>query len=564
MHDFRQGAAHDARCVEFGSAVAPAKMIRYPGGRMASTELFKFVLLLLVAILALELIARKLRLPSAAALLAGGVGIAFLPGIPAVSFDPELVLMVFLPPLLMDGAFYTVWSEFRKYLGGILWLAVGAVVFTTLAVGVTVHWVLPSLPWAACFALGAVVSPPDAVAAKAVLGKVRLPRRLMVLLEGESLLNDATGLVLFRFAVAAALTGAFSAQGALMSFAGLALGGIAIGLLVGAALIFALRHIDHVFLAITAACLSPWAAYIGGEAVHVSGVMSVVTCGIIFGWYQHDVFSANVRVRSLAFWQVLIFLLEALVFILIGFSLRGVIERLGGLEQTVATLGVPILAVVAAVVLSRFLWIYATDYLRVPLARMVGRRPLPASAKASFLLSWAGMRGVVTLAIALSLPESMPGRDLTLAAAFAVILVTVLVQGGTMGPLIRWLGLNGGEHTESTHLNEAEASLLIDRAQLEVVKAYAYDTDGTLIHPRLLEQYTYRLSVSERYSAAPQAMEGGRRAHYDVVLAAVAAGRAELLRLHRSGRIHDELLHYIERDLDLQQIEAENDRQGPA
>ena len=134
------------------------------------------------------------------------------------------------------------------------------------------------------------------------------------------------------------------------------------------------------------------------------------------------------------------------------------------------------------------------------------------------------MRGVVTLAIALSLPESMPGRDLTLAASFAVILVTVLVQGGTMGPLIRWLGLDGGERTESTHLNEAEASLLIDRAQLEVVKAYAYDEDGTLIHPRLLEQYTYRVSVSERYRAAPQAMEGGRRAHYDVVLAAVAAG----------------------------------------
>src|SRR6201991_3333558 len=224
---------------------------------MSSTETFKCVLILLFAILALELIARRFRLPSAAALLAGGIGIAFLPGIPPVTFDPELVLIVFLPPLLQDGAYYTVWSEFRKYLGGILWLAIGAVVFTTLVVGVTVHWVLPSLPWAACFALGAVVSPPDAVAAKAVLGKVQLPRRLMVLLEGESLLNDATGLVLFRFATAAALTGAFSTHLAVLSFAGLALGGIAAGLVVGGALVFALRRIDHVFLAITAACLSP-------------------------------------------------------------------------------------------------------------------------------------------------------------------------------------------------------------------------------------------------------------------------------------------------------------------
>ncbi len=530
---------------------------------MASTETFKFVLILLVAILVLELIARRLRLPSAAALLAGGIGIAFLPGIPEVTFDPELVLTVFLPPLLMDGAFYTVWSEFRKYLGGILWLAIGAVIFTTFAVGVTVHWVLPSLPWAACFALGAVVSPPDAVAAKAVLGKVRLPRRLMVLLEGESLLNDATGLVLFRFATAAALTGAFSAHDAVLSFAGLALGGIVVGVAIGFALVFVLRRMDHMYLVITAGCLSPWAAYIGGETLHVSGVMSVVSSGIIFGWYQHDILSARIRVNSFAFWEVMIFLLEALVFILIGFSLRGVVERLGGVGRALDTLGMPILAVLAAVILSRFLWIYVTDYLRVPLARMVGRNPVPASAKASFLLSWAGMRGVVTLAIALSLPEAMPGRDLTLAAAFAVILVTVVVQGGTMAPVIRWLGLDRGEHEDTSFLSESRALVRIDGAQLAAVKARAYDEDGKLVHPRLLEQYTYRLEVLERYSRAPQDNEGAREAHYDVVLAAVAAGRAELLRLHRSGQIHDELLHHIERDLDLQQIEAENDRSAP-
>lgn len=530
---------------------------------MSSTETFKFVLILLVAIVALELIARRLRLPTAAALLAGGIGIAFLPGIPAVSFDPELVLIVFLPPLLMDGAFYTVWSDFRRYLGGILWLAVGAVVFTTFAVGVTVHAVLPSLPWAACFALGAVVSPPDAVAAKAVLGKVKLPRRPMVLLEGESLLNDATGLVLFRFAVAAALTGAFSAQGAVMSFAGLALGGIAVGALIGAVVVLVLRRMDQVFLAITASCLSPWAAYIGGEAVHVSGVMAVVTTGIIFGWYQHEVFSANIRVRATTFWAVMIFLLEALVFILIGFSLRGVVERLGGLGDALQALGLPILAVVAAVILSRFVWVYATDYLRRPLAHLIGRGAAPPSPRESFLLSWAGMRGVVTLAIALSLPEEMPGRDLTLAAAFAVILVTVVLQGGTMGPVIRWLGLDRAVHVDMAHLTEGQAGALIDAAQLEAVKARAYGADGSLIHPRLLEQYTYRATIAERFAAAPQDFTGGRESHYDVILAAIAAGRVELLKLHRAGRIHDDLLHYLERDLDLQEIAAENDRQSP-
>ncbi|QDE40082.1 Na+/H+ antiporter [Luteibacter pinisoli] len=529
---------------------------------MSSTTTFEFVLILLVAIVALELIARKLRLPTAAALLAGGAGIAFLPGVPAVSFDPELVLIVFLPPLLMDGAYYTVWSDFRRYLGGILWLAVGAVIFTTLVVGATVHWIVPSLPWAACFALGAVVSPPDAVAAKAVLGKVRLPRRLMVLLEGESLLNDATGLVLFRFAVAAALTGAFSASGALMSFAGLALGGILVGAVVGALVVMVLRRIDDVFLAITASCLSPWAAYIGGEAFHVSGVMAVVSTGIIFGWFQHEVFSANARVRGGSFWAVMIFLLEALVFILIGFSLRGVVERLGGIGNTFELLGVPILGVLAAVVVSRFLWVYATDYLRVPVLRALGRKPSPPSPKSTFLLGWAGMRGVVTLAIALSLPENMPGRDLTLAAAFATILVTVVVQGGTMGPMIRWLGLDRNIHNEGDHLSEMQAYVHIDKAQLEAVKAHAYDASGKLVHPRLLEQYTYRVTIASRVVDESLTITGDREAHYDVVLAALAAGRAELLRLHRSGRIHDELLHYLERDLDYQQIAAENDRKG--
>jgi monovalent cation/hydrogen antiporter len=464
----------------------------------------------------------------------------------------------------MDGAYYTVWSDFRRYLGGILWLAVGAVVFTTLVVGATVHWIVPSLPWAACFALGAVVSPPDAVAAKAVLGKVRLPRRLMVLLEGESLLNDATGLVLFRFAVAAALTGAFSASGALMSFAGLALGGIAVGAVIGAVVVQVLRRIDDVFLAITASCLSPWAAYIGGEAFHVSGVMAVVTTGIIFGWFQHEVFSANARVRGSSFWAVMIFLLEALVFILIGFSLRGVVERLGGIGNTFEQLGVPILGVLLAVIVSRFIWVYATDYLRVPVLRAIGRKPSPPSPKSSFLLGWAGMRGVVTLAIALSLPEEMPGRDLTLAAAFATILVTVVVQGGTIGPVIRWLGLDRNVHNEGDHLNEMEAYLAIDAAQFEAVKARAYDADGKVIHPRLLEQYGYRVTIAQRVIDENITITGDRESHYDVVLAALAAGRKELLRLHRAGRIHDELLHYLERDLDFQQVSAENDRMGPA
>src|ERR1700754_3796112 len=222
---------------------------------MSSVMGFKVVLLSLVAIIGLELLAKRLRLPPAAALLVGGAAMAFVPGLPRFNLDPELVLIVFLPPLLMDGAYFSVWDEFKGNLGGILLLAIGAVAFTTLTVGLVVHWVVPALPWGACFALGAIVSPPDAVAAKAVLERVALPRRLMVLLEGESLLNDAAGLVLFRFALTAALTGTFSASHAVLNFAGLVVGGVVVGCIVGYAVVLLMRVLDDEYLIITTAVI---------------------------------------------------------------------------------------------------------------------------------------------------------------------------------------------------------------------------------------------------------------------------------------------------------------------
>ncbi|MCK8783193.1 Na+/H+ antiporter [Roseomonas sp. NAR14] len=515
---------------------------------------FEFVLLLLFVILGLEMLAHLLRLPSAAALILGGIVLAFVPGIPSFTPDPELVLVLFLPPLLLDGAYFTVLAEFRRYLGGILSLAIGAVVFTTLAVGLVAHWAVPGLPWAACFALGAVVSPPDAVSAKAVLANVRLPRRLLALLEGESLLNDATGLVLFRFAVAAAMTGTFSLGEAVLTFATLGLGGVLVGGAIGFAWVWLLRRLRHdTTLTIVAAFLLCWAAYIAGEALHVSGVLATVAAGLVLGWYQHEIFTADMRLRGTATWQAMVFVLEALVFILIGLSLRGVIERLGGFGAALDSLTGPVLAVVAAVLVSRFLWVFGVDVLCALLGgRLPGTRPAPFSPAASTVLSWAGMRGVVTLAIALSLPEAMPGRDLILAAAFALILATVLLQGTTLGPLIRLLRVGVGSES-SHHLTAAEARARMAAAQLAAVEARAHDADGTLRHPRLLEQYGYRARAADRYSRESELLGQHRDEHFAVVLAAIAAGRAEVLRLHRGGRIHDEVLHVLERELDLQE-----------
>ena len=533
---------------------------------MDSTTLFEFILLLLVVVIGLELLAERLHLPPAAALIVGGIALAFMPGVPSFTLDPNLVLVLFLPPLLMNGAYFTALADFRRNLPGILSLAVGAVAFTTLAVGTVAHWMLPGLSWAACFTLGAVVSPPDAVAAKAVLERVKLPRTLTTLLEGESLLNDAAGLVLFRFAVAAALTGAFSPSAAMTAFGLLAGGGFLVGLVTGFAWVALLRRLRDDPLVITASFLLPWAAYIGGERLHVSGVISTVTAGLVIGWFQHDVFSASTRVRAAASWQVMVFILEALVFILIGLSLRSAVESMGGADSALHTLARPVLAVVAVVIVSRFAWVFGTGALGHMFGRVNRRHEGAFSAAAATLVSWAGMRGVVTLAIALSLPEEMPGREVILASAFGVILVTVLLQGTTIGPLIHLLRLpDETDELASTRgqklLSQTQAEAALADAQLAAVKALARGQDGRVLHPRLLEQFTFRAQVKRNFAEHNIEHDGrrgggGRAAHYEVLLAAIAAGRSEVLRLHRTGRIHDEVLRDLENKLDHEEIAA--------
>jgi CPA1 family monovalent cation:H+ antiporter len=519
---------------------------------MHPVETFELVLALLVGIVALHWAARRIGLPPATALLVGGGGLAFVPGLRPVALDPELVLVLFLPPLLMDGAYYTAFGRFRRHLPGILSLAIGAVAFTTLAVGLVAHWLVPGLPWAACFALGAIVSPPDAVSARAVLHGVKIPRRLSALLEGESLLNDATGLVLFRFAVAATLSGLFDAGAAAASFLYLALGGIVAGLAVSAVWMLVVRRLSDQTLIIMANTLMCWVAYIAGEAAHVSGVIATVVAGLVLGWYQHIIFPAQVRLRGGAFWQTLVFVLEALVFILIGFSLRGVLDRVGGIEAVSMTMAVPVLGVVLTVVVARFVWIFASDGLLGAFRGMGLKRARPLGVRQATVLGWAGMRGVVTLAVALTLPASMPGRDLMLVTAFAVIFATVVIQGTSLGWLIRRVRPVDDDPPAKMSLAASEAA--IARARSEAVEAHAYAPDGTLIHPQLLEQSRRRSEVMQRYAAdAPSFMEG-IRTHFDVVLIALAAGRAELIRIHRAGLVEDEVLHDLERDLDVEEL----------
>lgn len=316
-----------------------------------------------------------------------------------------------------------------------------------------------------------------------------------------------------------------------------------------------LRRLGDDYLMIAASALVCWGAYIVGEMLHVSGVIATVTAGLTCGWYQHVIFTASVRIRAIAFWQVLVFLLEAAVFILIGFSLRGVLERVGGVGVVIETMAEPVLLIVLAVLVARFAWVFGSDAILGILKRLGWRRADPLGPRAALVMSWAGMRGVVTLAVALSLPDAMPGRDLMLVTAFAVIFVTVLLQGTSLGAVIRFARPRENEAAlPPLDLYAAEISMF--RAQVATVERHAYAEDGALIHPQLLSRYRQRATVSAEYQGRDEERTLRIAEHFDVILAAVAAGRAELVRLHRAGQIDDETLHDLERDLDLEELAA--------
>ncbi len=521
---------------------------------MSSVARFELVLLLLTAVIILELIARRFRMPPAAAFILGGIALALSPRIPDVEMDPDLVLVLFLPPLLLSGAYFTVWRDFRANLRIIMQLAIGAVVFTTAAVGYVVHWMVPSLPWSACVALGAIVSPPDAVAAKAVLQRIALPPRVTVLLEGESLVNDATGLVLFRFAVAAALTGTFSVGSAIATFGALAIGGVAVGVAFGLLITRWLTRMHDPTLSVLTSFLVAWVSYIVGEHLHVSGVLSTVACGLVMGWKQHTVLTAATRTQAGAVWEVVTFILESLIFVLIGLSLRGVLSRLGGNLHALDSLIPAGLAAIGTVIVARFVWIGLGMY--IPRIFRAERRIDPPPFAIYVIMCWAGMRGVVSLAAALALPQDFAGRDFILATTFAVILVTVLVQGSTLGPLIRWMRPDGFKILNGNTLHEHEARARMAQAQLAEVQKHSLQPDNTHKHPRLVEQYTHRVQATTRFSESNGSLIQHKRDHFTVVLAAISAGRTEILRLHSAGSIHDSVLQILERDLDMEEMTA--------
>lgn len=487
---------------------------------------FEILLALVAFCVALAVLAQRLGLPVAVPLVLGGMALALVPGLPPVELDPELALALFLPPLLQLSAYRTDWPAFRSNLRPILLLAVGAVVFSAAAVAAVAKLMVPDLPWWAAVALGAIVAPPDAVAASSVLKQFRLPKRLIVILEGESLINDASSLVLYRFAVAAVAAGTASYGAGALQFVGMAVGGGVVGWLVGRAAMWVFARIDDTLLDITVSLLAGFAAYLAAEALHVSGVLAAVGCGLVLGRRQHAEFTARTRLELNAVWNFVEFLLASLVFMLIGLQLRGIVERLDAYDPwRLALLGA---AVAATLIVSRFVWVFPMMWLPRALSRRLREAdPTPPWSHAT-VLSWAGMRGVVSLAAALALPARFPGRDLIVFLAFCSILATLVVQGTTLGAIVRRLGVVEPE-TTAAEPDKVQARAEIADAALDAVKAHV---GGASEHARaageLVGEYETRAEQASVDGQDVEAKGDQIEAQQQLRLVAIEAARAKL------------------------------------
>ncbi len=518
---------------------------------MTAVAAFELVLLLLTVAVLLAFVARRLHTPPAVAFVLGGMLLAVTPGVRVLDLDPDLYMALFLPPLVQASAFFTVWRAFRANLRPILLLAVGLVFFTAFAIGWAAKTLLPDMPWAAAFTLGAIISPTDTAVTVSVLGRLRIPQRIVTVLEGESLVNDASGLVLYRVAIAAAMTGQFSLVHAASSFVLLFVGGIVVGAAWGYGSIWVFRRLRDTNLEIAASFLVAWASYLLAEAIGVSGVLATTACGLLMGWYQHETFSPQTRMQARAAWSVAVFVLEALLFILVGLSLHEILARFDGHG---ATNLLPLALLISiGVIAARLAWVFPATYLPRLLVPAIRRHDPSPPPTVPLFIGWAGMRGAVSLAAALALPTDFPYRDPILLITFTVILVTLLIQGGTLSVMIGVLKLNTRVDDEAAP-EHAQARAAIAAAALRVIEERAIDPLEGAIAADMLREYRDRAGWLVRVNENDAVVRAERTARFSLRREALAASRAELLRLHRSREIEDDALHALEQELDLEEL----------
>jgi monovalent cation/hydrogen antiporter len=499
------------------------------------------LLALLAAVVGLTALAPALRVPYPILLVLGGLALGFIPGVPTITLPPELVLVGILPPLLYSAAFFTGLRDLRANMRPIGLLAVGLVVATMFAVAVVAHFAT-NLSWSASFVLGAVVAPTDPIAATAIARRLGVPRRIVSIVEGESLVNDATALVLYATAVTAVVAGSFSVWDATLEFVLSVAGGVAIGVGVGWAVALVRIRLDNIPAEILISLLSGYLAYIPAQALGVSGILAAVSIGIYLGWRSPELSTPAMRIQAFAVWETLVFLVNALLFTLIGMQLGPILDGLSG--RSTASLVFDALVVVATVMLIRILWVLATG-------------PRPA------VIGWMGMRGAVSLAAALALPletdagAPFPGRDLIIFIAFSVILGTLVVQGLTLPAVIRRFRL---EEDRLEAKEDTKARIYAAEAALQRLDELL---DEDWVRPETAERlrglYDFRRSRfqarfdGEDDGAIEQQSADFQRLRRELL----EAERSAVVGLRNAGRISDEVMRRVERDLDLEDARLE-------
>jgi len=512
---------------------------------------------LLGAVTVLAGVARRVGLPSPIVLVACGVLVALVPGLPSVDLDPDLIFLLFLPPLVYGAGFNSAARDLRAQARAIGVLAIGLVAATTVAVAVAMKVAVPGFGWPEAFVLGAILAPTDPVAAVSIMNRLRVDPRLSAIVEGESLVNDGTGLVLYRLAVGATVSGTFSVLDGAWQLVGTGVGGVAIGLAVGWVVNRVRGRIDDAPIEISLSLFTPYAAYIAAEIAGTSGILAAVAAGLYLGSRRDGLFSATARIEARGFWSALIFLLESTLFLLMGLQFRAVAQGIEDLNPARVALTVLITLVVTLGL--RVAWMFSVGpMLRRAIPGEPREEPPELSQGERLVAGWAGMRGAVSLAAALAIPATVDGggpfpqRELIIFTVFCVIVVSLLVQGLTLPVLITRTGIGRDEADDAA--DEARARAAAASAALERLDEMAAEGDDERATNHLRELYEARLE----HAQAPQDERGdGEREHVEAFQRLreelLRSERAALHELHGRGEISEDALRTVERDLDLQE-----------
>jgi Na+/H+ antiporter len=514
------------------------------------------LLALLIALAALLVLAPLLRTPYPILLVLGGLALGFMPGIPQISLPPDLVLVAVLPPLLYSAAFYTSLRDLRQNVVQISVLAIGLVIATTASVAVLTHLLIPDVGWGPAFVLGAIVSPTDPLAATQIARRLGVPRRIVAIVEGESLVNDGTALVLYRVGVVAVVTGGYSVWEAGLRFVGTAVGGIAAGLVIGFLIAALRRRIDNPPVEVTIALLSGYFAYLPAAALGVSGILSVVTVGVYMGWRTPELTSVQTRLDGAAMWQIFTFVVNALLFALVGLQLHHILKSLSG--RSAAELVADAAMVAGTVIVTRIVWLFPFTYEPwVWWGRHRDHDPAPPWQRPA-VVSWMGLRGAVTLAAALALPlttdagGAFPNRPLIIYLAFCVIVATLVFQGLTLPAVILLLGVEDdgldAKEESKARIHAADAAI----ARLDELVDEDWVRTETAERLRGLMGFR-RDRFAARFTPDDDgAIEEQSQAYQRLRRELLNAERAAVLDLRRQGRINDDVMHRVTRDLDLE------------